>query len=553
MKEYFYERSRFAEFKSNTTYHQLLQMTDGEFVIWAKLLRKEVTHQWDVYGTPPVIGRTKDGIIKSFKKLKGNDCDFWQKDVTNDETSLGIIQNFNKDASVVNQFFPTMLKTKISSGKSHDGGLSIYDHFSDPQLEDKFVKIMKRAVKRDSMYSWSRSIVNKRDENPFWNGQNGIEFIEDVYNGKVFNGTYSNLDIVLAKVKNSTLDNYGTFNDDYIGFGNLYLSSDQVQSCVDKGWLNSTQITNLGTIEPSSISESGKVTDYSYLIRWYDKTDGIFTKILQVFRLSCGQPAVNFPALTAKWIYENYTSHIKQTEPLVIYDSSSGWGGRIIGAMSTRKKVHYVGTDPNNDNYIDDLNQSRYTYVADFYNNNCVDDHSDTFGKFFDVKKQSNTFETFTDGSELIKNNPDFQKYKGKLDISFTSPPYFNRERYGDEGTGQSWDEYSDYDNWRENFLKPTLTTIYEYLKEDRYILWNIADIKIGADKYYELEQDSIDILTELGCEYKGKLKMLMTRMVGLDPSKSGIKNSVKHNGKIYKFEPIFVFHKPTKDESILH
>ena len=56
---------------------------------------------------------------------------------------------------------------------------------------------------------------------------------------------------------------------------------------------------------------------------------------------------------------------------------------------------------------------------------------------------------------------------------------------------------------------------------------------------------DSIDILKELGCEYKGKLKMLMTRMVGLDPSKSGIKNSVEYDGKVYKYEPIFVFHKP--------
>ena len=35
-----------------------------------------------------------------------------------------------------------------------------------------------------------------------------------------------------------------------------------------------------------------------------------------------------------------------------------------------------------------------------------------------------------------------------------------------------------------------------------------------------------------------------MTRMVGLDPAKSGIKNAVKHNGKAYKYEPIFVFHK---------
>lgn len=544
MAKYFYERSKFSEFQSNTTYHHLLEMSDGEFMEWAKLLRNEVTNQWDNSGTPPVIGRDNQGIIDSFKKLKSNPADYLEKDLTGDTESLGIIQNFNKDASVVNQFFPTMLKTKITIGKSADGGLSIYDHFADPTLEDKFVSIMRRAVKRDSMYSWSRSIVNKKDENPFWDGESGLEFIEKVYRGEVFTGKHSNLDIVIAKVKENTLENYGTVNDEYVGFGNLYLTAQEIQDCVDKGWLSSTQMSNIKKIEESSTAESGKVTKYFYLIRWYDKTDGIFPKILQVFRLSCGQPAVNFPALTAKWIYENYTSHIQQDEPLHIYDSSAGWGGRIIGAMSSRKKTHYIGTDPNPDNFIDELGISRYEYVAKFYNDNCVDDFSDSLVKFFNVKKQGNTYELFQDGSELIQNNPKFQKYKGKLDLAFTSPPYFNREQYSQDAN-QSFIAYGEYDDWKENFLRPTLTTIYEYLKNDRYILWNIADIKIGTNTYYLLEQDSIDILTELGCEYKGKIKMLMTRMVGLDPTKSGIKNSVKHNGKAYKFEPIFVFHKP--------
>ena len=544
MTKYFYERSKFSEFQSNTTYHHLLEMSDGEFVEWAKLLRKEVTEQWDNSGTPPVIGRDEQGIIDSFKKLKSNPADYLEKDLSGDTESLGIIQNFNKDASVVNQFFPTMLKTKISIGKTAEGGLSIYDHFADPTLEDKFVSIMRRAVKRDSMYSWSRSIVNKKDENPFWDGENGLEFIEKVHKGEVFTGKHSNLDIVIAKVKENTLENYGTINDEYVGFGNLYLTAQEIQDCVDKGWLTSTQMSNIKKIEESSTSEAGKVTKYFYLIRWYDKTDGIFPKILQVFRLSCGQPAVNFPALTAKWIYENYTSHIEQDEPLHIYDSSAGWGGRIIGAMSSRKKTHYIGTDPNPDNFIDELGISRYEYVAKFYNDNCVDDFSESLIKFFDVKKQGNTYELFQDGSELIQHNPKFQKYEGKLDLAFTSPPYFNREQYSQD-ENQSFIAYGEYDDWKENFLRPTLTTIYEYLKNDRYVLWNIADIKIGTNTYYPLEQDSIDILTELGCEYKGKLKMLMTRMVGLDPTKSGIKNSVKHNGKAYKFEPIFVFHKP--------
>jgi hypothetical protein len=518
-------------------------MTDDEFVSWAKLLRKEVTEQWDITGTPPVIGKDKNGIIDSFKKLKSNPVDYLEKDLTGDTESLGIIQNFNKDASVVNQFFPTMLKTKISIGKTADGGLSIYDHFADPNMEEAFVKIMKRAVKRDSMYSWSRSIVDKKEENLFWNGQGAIEFIKEVHSGKIFIGEWSNHDIWISKVNTRTLDNYGTFNQEYIGHGNLYLTAEQVQELKDGGYLTRTQLSNINRIESSHTSDTGNVQTFLYQIRWYDKRDGIFPKILQVFRLSCGQPAVNFPALTAKWIYENYTSHINQDEPLTIYDSSSGWGGRIIGAMSCRKKVHYVGTDPNPDNFIDELGISRYEYVAKFYNDNCVDDFSDTFTKFFDVKKQGNTYELFQDGSELIQNNLRFQKYKGKLDISFTSPPYFNREQYSQDEK-QSFKAYGEYEDWRDNFLRPTLTTIYEYMKNDRYILWNIADIKIGESTYYPLEQDSIDILNELGCEYKGKIKMLMTRMVGLDPSKSGIKNSVEHNGKAYKFEPIFVFHK---------
>jgi hypothetical protein len=544
MNKYFYEKSKFSEFKSNTTWHNLLEMTQDEFVKWARLLRNEVTEQWDNAGTPPVIGRNEPGIINSFGKLRANDCDFLEKDLTGDPESLGIIQNFNKDASVVNQFFPTMLKTKISVGKSAEGGLSIYDHFADPDLEDKFVRIMRKAVKMDSMYSWSRSIVNKRDENPFWNGQNGFEFLKDAHEGKVFNGKYSNFDIVIAKVKEDTIENYGTINDEYVGFGNLYLTAKQIQECKENGWLSDTQLSNVDKIEEMITLKSGKERKFLYLIRWYDKSVGIFPKILQVFRLSCGQPAVNFPALTAKWIYETYTNHIDQDEPFTIYDSSAGWGGRILGAMASRKKTHYVGTDPNPDNFIDELEITRYEYVAEFYNKNCIDNYSDKFNAFFDVEKKSNTFEVFQDGSELIQHNPDFQKYKGKLDLAFTSPPYFNREQYSQDET-QSFKAYGEYEDWRDNFLKPTIKTISEYIKKDRFALWNIADVKIGKDEYYHLEQDSIDAFKEYGFEYKGKYKMAMTRMVGLDPSKGGVKNSVKHNGKIYKFEPIFVFYLP--------
>jgi hypothetical protein len=73
-------------------------------------------------------------------------------------------------------------------------------------------------------------------------------------------------------------------------------------------------------------------------------------------------------------------------------------------------------------------------------------------------------------------------------------------------------------------------------------LLWNIADIKIGKSIFHPLEQDSIDIIESLGGVYKGKLKMLMASMIGVD--QSNVKNCVSVDGSLSKYEPIFIFHK---------
>ena len=45
-----------------------------------------------------------------------------------------------------------------------------------------------------------------------------IDFIKDVSDNKVFVGKYSNLRIWISKSKNiRTIENYGTFNQEYIG------------------------------------------------------------------------------------------------------------------------------------------------------------------------------------------------------------------------------------------------------------------------------------------------------------------------------------------------
>ena len=267
----------------------------------------------------------------------------------------------------------------------------------------------------------------------------------------------------------------------------------------------------------------------------------MFPKGFPAFRIGYTQPAVNFPPMTAKYLYERFTDDIREQEQINIYDPSAGWGGRILGAMACRddRVIHYIGTDPNPANFYDNDLRSRYADLADFYNTKTY--------RGIPFFSDTNSYEIFKLGSEEIQHDERFRRYKGQLDLIFTSPPYFNREAYS-EDKNQSYKKYgSSYESWRDGFLRPTLETCAEWLKTDRYLLWNIADVKIG-DKYLPLEKDSIDILESCGIMYKYKMKMALEGMPGQnrldDEGKPKCKNFCKVKGDYLKFEPILVFYK---------
>ena len=473
MKKYYYERSNLLESDVNINFEDLLYMGEIQTEEWIENLRSFIISEWDDKGIPPTIGQDTKDIKKNFMKLR--EYDVHNKFLVRDDNgNENVIKNYNKHASGVNQFFPTMLKTRVQNG-------SIYDWFTD-EYKHKFQKVIKRILKRDSMYNWSKCVLD------------GEEIPENFF--------------IVQHKHNAVESQYKT------------LSVEEVEKLDDK------HKTNL----PKKLDGD----TYKFLVRDFQLGQKLFPSGIQAFRLGLGQPAVNFPPLTARYLYEKYTEHISQ-DVLNVYDPSAGWGGCILGAMSSLKRIHYIGTDPNTDNFIDELGITRYEYVASFFNKEVL-----VTNPFWEEDK--NTYHLFQDGSENIGNNPDFQTYKGNLDLVFTSPPYFDREQYS-EDEEQSFKLYPKYDSWRDGFLNPTLTNAYESLREDRYLLWNIADIKIGKDKYHPLEQDSIDVIESLGGIYQGKLKMLMTSMVGVDQSK--VKNSVKVKGTYLKYEPIFIFYKP--------
>ncbi len=89
------------------------------------------------------------------------------------------------------------------------------------------------------------------------------------------------------------------------------------------------------------------------------------------------------------------------------------------------------------------------------------------------------------------------------MDISFTSPPYFNLEKYSDDDSS-STKNYDNYGRWIEEFSKPTLDNTVKYLKSGGYVCINIKNMKkynvfddyvTILDSYDELEkQDFIDL-----------------------------------------------------------
>lgn len=157
------------------------------------------------------------------------------------------------------------------------------------------------------------------------------------------------------------------------------------------------------------------------------------------------------------------------------------------------------------------------------------------------------TCDFFKLGSEVIRHDEGFKKYRGKVDLVFTSPPYFRAESYSDD-ENQSDKKFITYDQWRDGFLRPTLETAVEWLKPGRPLIWNIADTKIGRT-YVPLEYDSKAILESLRMQYETKLKLALAHSPGANRlDREGFpetKNFCMVRGRYRKYEPIFIFRKP--------
>jgi len=511
----------------NVNFEDLLEMTPDQFKDWVVEMRNVLKKSWDTYGCPPRTGKSEDKIIENWNKLETHPVHEFERDDELSDIPNDVIINKSRGGSEVDQFFENMFRTRINY-TDKDNGYSIYDLVADPSRLEQVYKGSLRHFRRDSFYNYALSTIKNSTKYSVVDVDTGKDWISIFFTQP---DLFKNKDFLLEEVKIKEGLNSGYFQLEQSDI--LQLTREQIQTFKDSGLL---QYRHHSTFDIENMPD-----DRVYSIRLYDKGKKIFPSCFKAFRIGYIQPAVNFPPMTAKYLYERFTEHISDKGDLRIYDPSAGWGGRILGAMSVRddRHIHYLGTDPNPDNFFDD-GTSKYSMVADFYNQKTTRSNS-----FF---SDTNEYTVYQLGSEEIKKDLDFQNHKGKIDLIFTSPPYFNREAYS-ENENQSYKKYgSSYESWRDGFLKPTLETCAEWLASERYLLWNIADILVKGN-YLTLEEDSKNILESMGLVYKYKLKMALEGMPGQnrmgEDGKPLCKNFCKVKGKYLKYEPVYIFWKP--------
>jgi hypothetical protein len=161
--KYFYEKNtEFIQSDINKTFEEILWMSKDEFRQWVLDMRKEVVRLWDEKGQPPRVGYNEQEIIDQFNQMTSFPVyKFLVKDEYTDEDN--VIRNTSVVGNAVNQWFPTMMKTRINYTKDVDKGKSIYDYFAKEELYETFVTYASRHFNRDSFYHYSTPI--KVDEN----------------------------------------------------------------------------------------------------------------------------------------------------------------------------------------------------------------------------------------------------------------------------------------------------------------------------------------------------------------------------------------------------
>ena len=224
---------------------------------------------------------------------------------------------------------------------------------------------------------------------------------------------------------------------------------------------------------------------------YHNITDSTLRSLLR--RYSGTQAVSNFRPTAAALMYDKFlekSSPLFGTKAGVTWDMSCGYGGRLLGAIAA--DVNYIGTDPCTETY-EGLQQIKEEWGS-----------------------PNRTIELHKIGSE------EFWPDKNSIDLCFTSPPYFDWEKYSEEDT-QSYKKYPTTKEWIDGFLWHTIDKCHYGLKTGGILALNVANTK----RIKNFEEVTLRITKEIAYKHIDTWYLQLSSQEGT-----------------VKVEPIFIFKK---------
>jgi DNA modification methylase len=203
----------------------------------------------------------------------------------------------------------------------------------------------------------------------------------------------------------------------------------------------------------------------------------------------------NFRPTAAKAIYEKYSKDGDR-----VLDFSAGYGGRLLGCMPLDRL--YIGIDPCSKQVrglhkmISNLKALVEIKAETRIHHACAEDFLPT------IRPSS-------------------------ISLIFSSPPYFNHERYSNEPS-QSFVRYPTYHEWLNFFLKRIISESRRILKPGGYLALNVADIN-----GFRLAEDALHIARDY-------FTLSETLMLGI----GHLPYLRRRTNTVCKYEPIYIMKK---------
>ena len=208
-------------------------------------------------------------------------------------------------------------------------------------------------------------------------------------------------------------------------------------------------------VENKTIKRLGKVSDYfqeqhRIAAKRYDEDKSALDYWEENNELTRHQVSKNIKECTT-FCGTIICVFIKLFKSKRILDFSSGWGDRLFATMTYDNKIKsYYGIDPNKKLHTGYKNMIK-TFVPKFsqqkYNMICGC------------------------AEETIKNIDE------EFDLVFTSPPYFNLEKYSDDSS-QSINKFPKFEDWYNKFLLESITQAFDKLVDHGILAININNTK---------------------------------------------------------------------------